>query len=259
MNEKMITLENVDLWRDGRMLLSDVNWRVTRGEHWVVLGRNGAGKTLLLKILAGYLWPSRGRVSVLGERFGGVDLRELRQDIGWVSAALAEKIPSWDSALDVVISGWFATFGLYQEVPPDLRKRALELMDEMGLSALVGQKFVNLSAGERQRVLLARSRLPQPRLLILDEPCSGLDLAAREKLLAQVSNMAKDPEGPTMLMVTHRVSEIMPCFTHGLLLHRSRILAQGPVSEVLTGDLLSQTLEFPLTVQRVNGRWRETV
>jgi iron complex transport system ATP-binding protein len=254
----VLKLKDVQLRRE-RTLLEEINWTVYHGQHWVVLGRNGAGKTLLLKILAGYLWPSRGEVHVLDERFGGVDLRELRQDIGWVSSALTEKIPTWDTALSVVLSGAYATFGLYTNPSPELLARAKNMMEDMGLTRLSGQEFSQLSAGEKQRVLLARSRLSQPRLLILDEPCTGLDLAAREKLLALVDRMARDPEGPTMLMVTHRVSEIVPGITHGLLLSQGRVLAAGPLDEVLTDDLLSRTLEIKVKVNQNQGRWQVLV
>ncbi|MBU2550456.1 MAG: ATP-binding cassette domain-containing protein [Proteobacteria bacterium] len=252
----VVQLENVSLRRDRQTLLQDVDWTVTRGQHWAVLGRNGAGKTLLLKILAGYLWPSRGEVRILDERFGGVDLRELRQDIGWVSSALTEKVPGADTALEVVVSGAYATFGLYELPPEDLVSRARRIMGDMGLAGLTGRRFADLSAGEKQRVLLARGRLPRPRLLILDEPCAGLDLAAGEKFLAQTDRLARDPKGPTTIMVTHRVSEIVPAVTHALLLHGGRILAAGPIRDVLTDDLLGRTLEIPLRVTRSGDRWR---
>ena len=249
-----VKLTNVNLWRD-HPLLVNINWTVRRRQNWVVLGRNGAGKTLLLRIVAGYLWPSQGEVDVLGERFGQVDLRELRQGLGWVSTALAERIPGHDTAREVVLSGAFATFGLYQPVSGELHNRADTLLAEMGLAALADRKFEDLSAGEKQRVLLARSRMPEPRLLILDEPCAGLDLAAREKLLSLISLMAADPAGPTMIMVTHRVSDIVPGFSHGLLIHQGRIAAAGPLDEVMTDDLLSRTLEIPLHITHRQGRW----
>lgn len=251
----VVELKDVRLNRN-RSLLENINWTVNRGEHWVVLGRNGAGKTLLLKILAGYLWPSRGEVNVLAERFGGVDLRELRQDIGWVSSALAEKIPSWDNALEVVLSGAFATFGLYREAPDSLVEKAQNLMDELGLSGLAGQDFSVLSAGEKQRVLLARARLSDPSLLILDEPCAGLDLASREKFLDLVEKMAEEPKGPTMIMVTHRASEIVPAITHGLLLRKGNIVASGPIDQVMTSELLSKTLEIDLNLSKIQGRFQ---
>ena len=252
--EPVIELNNVSLRRD-RALLTNIEWRVASGEHWVILGRNGAGKTLLLRLVAGYLWPSKGRIQVLGERYGRVDLRQLRREIGWVSAALIEKIPARDTALEVVLSGPYATFGLWEQPPDQLVADAEKLVADMGLESIMGQEFTSLSAGEKQRVLLARSRLAGPRLLILDEPCAGLDLAAREKLLTQVSRLAQDPQGPTLLLVTHRVSEIVPGFTHGLLLHQGRTLGAGPLAEVLTDELFSRAMEIPVKLNHQNGRW----
>ena len=252
---KVAELKNVTLRRQDRLLLDNIDWTVYRGEHWAVLGRNGAGKTLMLKILAGYLWPTSGRVDVLTERFGEVDLRELRQDIGWVSAALAERIPDWDSVRNVVLSGPYATFGLYEDPPNELKEKAAELMEDLGLTDLADQEFGNLSAGEKQRVLLARARLPEPRLLILDEPCAALDLSAREKFLALVEKTAGSPDGPTMLMVTHRVDEITPGFSHAIMLLHGRCLAAGPIREVLTDELFSQAMEIESFLARENGRW----
>jgi iron complex transport system ATP-binding protein len=254
----VVVLKDIHLWRQ-RPILQGINWTVERGQHWVVLGRNGAGKTLLLKITAGYLWPSRGEVHVLAERFGAVDLRELRQDIGWVSSALAEKIPDWDTALNVVLSGAYATFGLYHRPEAALVEAAERLMAEMGLLALKDQQFGDMSAGEKQRVILARSRLPRPNLLILDEPCAGLDLAAREKLLALVSAMARDPNGPTLLMVTHRVSEIPAGFTHAMLMHQGRAMASGRLQDVLTDRNFSRAMEVEVRLSQANGRWQARV
>jgi iron complex transport system ATP-binding protein len=244
--------------RDQR-LLDRVDWTIRRGEHWVVLGRNGAGKTLLLRILTGYLWPSQGRVSVLGHRYGTVDLRELRRGIGWVSSALAERIPSDEPVLSVVLSGPEATLGLYREPSVRMVEKARALMERFGLAHLENRPFGDLSAGERQRTILARSLLADPRLLILDEPSAGLDLAARERFLSQVQALAAEPEGPTLIMVTHRVEEIVPGFTHGLLLKRGQVMFAGPLAEALTDERFSQTMEIGLRLERPNGRWRATV
>jgi iron complex transport system ATP-binding protein len=252
--ELVIDIQNLDLWRD-RFLLEDVNWRVRRGEHWAVLGRNGAGKTLLLRVVAGYLWPSRGSVRVLGEPFGQVDLRALRRDIGWVSSALSERIPGGDNCFEVVLSGRYATFGLYQRPSSEDEDRARWLLEDMGLAGLAEQAWRNLSAGEKQRVLLARGRMPRPRLLILDEPCAGLDLAAREKLLALIEHIAHDPDGPTLLMVTHRVEELTSGFSHVLMLHRGRVAARGPIRDRLTDANLSAVMELPVRVNFDRGRW----
>jgi len=239
----------------GRDILKEVSWEVRRGQHWVVMGRNGAGKTLLLEVLAGYTWPSQGQVSVLGERYGAVDLRSLRRELGWVSAALREKIPGRESVLKVVLSGLYATFGLYETPPLEAVSRAKTLLSSIGLDPLIEQPFAQLSQGQQQRALLARSLIRRPALLLLDEPCAGLDLAGSEKYLDLVRRLAQTPGGPTLIMVTHRVSEIVAGFTHALLLHQGRVLASGALDKVLTDTLLSQTLETPVRVSRQSGRW----
>ncbi len=252
--DKILELNRVSLYRD-TVLLNNINWEVKKGQHWVVLGRNGAGKTLLLKILAGYIWPSRGRVSVLGKRFGAVDLRNLRKKIGWVSSALREKIPGKDNAMKVVLSGEFASFGLYEDPSPGILKKAERLLADTGLAHLAERRFSDLSQGEQQRVLLARSLLSEPELLILDEPCAGLDFAASHKFLNLINSLTRDQEGPALIMVTHRVSDIVAGITHGLLLHQGRAAASGPIDEVMEDGLLSRTLEIKVSVRKNNGYW----
>ena len=250
----VLELKNVSFVRE-KTLLDDIDWRVRQGEHWIILGRNGAGKTLLLQIVAGYIWPTKGRVSVLRERYGQVDLRELRQRIGWVSSALKVRIPGGNTALRVVLSGAFASFGLYEKPSQEIIERAGRLMGEMGLGDLAEKRFKNLSHGEQQRVILARCLMPGPELLILDEPCAGLDMAAGFKFLDLIAGMAAEEGGPTLLMVTHRLDEIVAGLTHGLLMHQGRILASGPLDMVMTDRMVSRTMEIPLSVQRINGYW----
>ncbi|MEE9517014.1 MAG: ATP-binding cassette domain-containing protein [Candidatus Adiutricales bacterium] len=252
--QTVLELKNVGFVRD-RTLLDDIDWRVRQGEHWIILGRNGAGKTLLLQIVAGYIWPTKGRVSVLRERYGQVDLRELRQRIGWVSSALKVRLPGGNTALRVVLSGAFASFGLYEKPSQEIIERAGRLMGEMSLGDLAEKRFKNLSHGEQQRVILARCLMPGPELLILDEPCAGLDMAASSRFLDLIAGMAAEEGGPTLLMVTHRMDEIVPGLTHGLLMRKGRILASGPLDKVMTDRMVSQTMEIPLSVQRINGYW----
>ena len=250
----VLELKNVSFMR-GKPLLEDIDWRVRRGEHWIIMGRNGAGKTLLLQIVAGYIWPTTGRVSVLGERYGQVDLRALRRKIGWVSSALKARIPGGNTVRRVVLSGAFASFGLYEEPDSEMIERAERLIGEMGLGDLAEKRFRDLSNGEQQRVILARSLMPGPELLILDEPCAGLDFAASARFLDQISGLAAEEHGPTLVMVTHRMDEIVPGLSHGLLLLKGHILGAGPLDEVMTDGLISRTLEIPLRVQHTNGYW----
>ena len=252
----VVKLEGVTLVRDGITLLDGVDWAVAPGEHWVVLGPNGSGKTTLLQVVAGYEQPTRGRVRVLGAVFGEVDLRGLRRAIGWVSPALAGRLHPRDSAEDVVVSGLFASIGLFFETPVAAdRSRAAELLEIMGCAHLAGRPFGVLSQGEQQRVLLARALMADPRLLVLDEPTAGLDMAAREDFLAALGVLTEAATGPTVLFVTHHLEEVAPGMTHALLLSGGRVVARGPKAAVLVDDLVSTTMGVGVEVFSRSGRF----
>jgi iron complex transport system ATP-binding protein len=251
----VLELTNVSLLRGDRIILKDLTWHIRKGEHWAVVGANGSGKTMLLKIATGYLWPSQGTVSVLGNRFGTVDLRELRTKIGWISAALRDLIPPRDSALEVVLSGRYASLGLWNPVDETDKTRATELLTVFHCDDLTTQPFGSLSQGEQQKILIARALLPTPRLLILDEPCSGLDLSAREQLLQTVYQVGSQPNGPTLIFVTHHIDEIVPIFTHALIMQAGQILAQGIKEHVLTPSTLSQAFGVSVNIIKTNGRY----
>lgn len=256
----IIDIENVTVERNGRAILRDVSWRVRRGEHWALVGANGAGKTTLLQVVCGTLWPTRGTVTVLGERYGGVDLRELRRRIGWFSSSLEPKVNPREPVSDLVASGRFATLGLQWDRPtPDDYARADRLLDLFEAEHVAHQAFATLSQGERQKALLCRALVADPPLVVLDEPCTGLDLAARERLLAGIERLARTGDGPTLVLVTHHVEEIVPAIKHTLLLADGRVAASGPNDAVLTGPVLGETLGVPLEVERRGGRFRATV
>jgi iron complex transport system ATP-binding protein len=251
----ILELTKVSLYRGDRVILEDLTWQVKRGDHWAVVGANGSGKTMMLKIATGYLWPSQGIVKVLGKRFGTIDLRELRTQIGWISAALRDLIPPQDSALDVVLSGRFASLGLWASVDDHDKTRALELLSLFNCEGVATQSFGSLSQGEQQKTLIARALLPTPRLLILDEPCSGLDLSAREQLLQTIHQVGTQSGGPTLIFVTHHIEEIIPIFTHALIMQSGRILAHGVKEQVLTTPILSQAFEVPVNIVIASGRY----
>ncbi|NLX58105.1 MAG: ABC transporter ATP-binding protein [Phycisphaerae bacterium] len=253
----MIDLNGITLIRDHRTILRNVSWRVRDGEHWALVGANGAGKTTLLQVVCGTLWPTEGDVRVLGRRYGETDLRRLRREIGWFSAALEPRISPREPVRDLVASGKFATLGLVFDRPTAAdRRRAGELLDVMGCSHVAGQAFGTLSQGERQKALLCRALMPDPRLLILDEPCTGLDLAARERLLDSVERLGRlRDQGPTLIMVTHHIEEITPAFSRVLLLRDGSVAAQGRKADVLTAPLLSDALGVRLSVRRAAGRF----
>ncbi|HEX3031215.1 MAG TPA: ABC transporter ATP-binding protein [Bacillota bacterium] len=251
---RVIHLHNVSLERDDSNLLSKVNWEVKRGENWSILGLNGAGKSLLLNIVTGYLWPTVGDVWVLGHQFGHVDLRELRKSIGWVSSALQEKLYQNETAEEIVLSGRFATIGLYDAPEAEDRAEAQRLLELLDCTYLRERPYKYLSQGERQRVLIARALINDPKLLILDEPCTGLDVFARENLLATIQNLGSAHQAPTLIYVTHHLDEILPVFSHTLLLRKGQVYSAGPNAEVLTPGNLSGFFNSPVTVNWHQGR-----
>jgi iron complex transport system ATP-binding protein len=253
---EVLQLHGVGVRRDGAALLRSVDWTVNENERWVVVGPNGAGKTTLLQVAATTLHPSDGAVAVLGERLGQTDVFDLRPRIGFTSAAVAEKVPASEKVIDLVLTASYAILGRWKEEydSTDLT-RAVELLDALGCANLIRRRFATLSEGERKRVLIARALMPDPELLLLDEPAAGLDLGGREDLIARLSRLAEDPTAPTMVLVTHHVEEVPRGFTHAMLLRRGSVVAAGKVDEVFTGEHLSRCFGLPLDVERQNGRW----
>lgn len=251
---KVIEMKQVSWEREHRPILDQINWQVRSGEHWAILGLNGSGKTTLLKMLNGYIFPTQGELCVLGQAFGSTDLRELRKLIGWVSIALQERMYASELTQDIVMSGKYASIGIYVKPPREDYLTAAGLMERMGCEHLIGHNFESCSQGEKQRLLIARALMAAPRLLIMDEACSGLDFLAREALLSSINELAADPAGPTILFVTHHIEEILPVFNRTLLLRRGQVFAQGNSQEMLTAALLSAFFETPVQVSWQNQR-----
>ena len=252
----VLTVTGLRVARGSTTILRDVAWRVQPGEHWVILGANGSGKTSLLKTLTGYLPPTAGEIAVLGRHYGASDWRELRLHIGVVTSAFVAAIPPAETALDTVISGKFAQLDLWARVTRADRAAATRLLRLTGAARLAAREWAYLSQGERQRVLIARALMPRPRLLILDEPCAGLDPVAREKFLHFVDRLARRRDAPALVFVTHHVEEITPAFTHALLLRGGRVVAAGPRAALLTSARLSATFGSALRLERRGGRYR---
>jgi iron complex transport system ATP-binding protein len=239
-------LEDVTLIRQQRRILDQISWKIEPGQHWVVLGANGSGKTTLLQLLAGYFWPSRGSITVLGEQFGRTDLRELRKKIGWVGSFLQVQIPPRQRAMDFIVSGKFASIGIFESPSTEDYAAAEEVAERLDCREILETPYCVLSQGEKQRALIARALIHRPELLILDEPCAGLDLVAREQLLQRLEELGRNNGGPTMIFVTHHLEEIMPVWSHVLLLKKGRCLAQGEKPRMLASDLLSETFDLPI-------------
>ena len=252
----IVDLQGVSVIRSGNVLLDGIDWRIGRGDRWVLLGANGSGKTTLVSVASTYLWPSRGTVSVLGKAVGAVDVRELRRHIGIVSAALEARIPMALSAFEVVLAG--ATGALapwWDRHGRGVRSKAADLLDLVGCADLRDRRFEVLSSGERQRVQIARALMPDPSLLLLDEPAAGLDLGAREQLAVIMARLNADVRLAAIVVVTHHVEEIAPGNTHALVLRKGRIVASGPVDDTVTGPVLSEAYGLRLQVSRLGGRF----
>lgn len=256
MSVPALAMVGVGFTRDGRDLLNGVDWRVEADQDWVVIGLNGSGKTSLIRIAALYEHPSRGTVDVLGQRLGRTDVRVLRTRLSLVSAAMADLVRPNLSATEVVMCGRFAALEPWWHTYTDAdRARARELLAAQGVGAVADHPMGTLSSGERQRTLLARALMNEPGLVLLDEPTAGLDLRGREELVDRLDALAVDPDAAPLVLVTHHVEEIPPGFTHLLALRDGRVLAQGPVDDVLTAELLSDTFGLRLVLERRDGRF----
>ncbi len=252
----VLELADVTVRRGDAVLLDQVSWEVRDGERWVVLGPNGAGKTTLLQLASAQIHPTSGVVGLLGEVLGTVDVFELRPRVGLTSAALADRIPRHEVVRDVVVSASYGVVGRWRESYDEMdHQRAQRLLDEIGAGHLAERVFGTLSEGERKRVQVARALMTDPELLLLDEPAAGLDLGGREDLVTSLSALARDPDAPATVLVSHHVEEIPPGFTHALLLRRGTVVAAGPVADVVTRENLSETFSMPLALRRSQGRW----
>ncbi|UHA73100.1 ABC transporter ATP-binding protein [Paenibacillus sp. 481] len=248
----MINVSHVSFQREERHILNDINWQVNDGEHWVLLGRNGSGKTTLLELLTAYQFPSSGTIQVLGQTYGQTDVREVRKQIGYISQSVVEKLTLTDSVWEIVATGAFAFLRFYEHIPENIKEQSHDLLERLGIGHLADQPLAVCSQGERKKILLARALMGQPKLLIMDEPCAGLDLFEREKLLEDLEVTLH--RQLSVIYVTHHLEEITPLFTHVALLHQGRMVAAGPKHEVLRPQLLSQTYDLSLQVDWVNDR-----
>jgi iron complex transport system ATP-binding protein len=253
------SLDNVGFVRDGRAILSDISWTIDQSERWVIVGPNGAGKTTLLGMLASFVQPSRGSVTVLGEQLGKTDVFELRPRVGFASSDMARRIPDNESVTDAVLTAAWGVTGRWQEAYEDIDvRRATRVLSEWRLDHLASHFVGTLSDGERKRVQIARAVMTDPELLLLDEPAGSLDVGAREDVIEMLDHFSSEPTSPAMVMVTHHVEEIPAGFTHLLVLQDGKIIAKGPITETLTGEVMSEAFGRPLSITHNNGRYQAT-
>jgi len=256
MNSKtVLSITGLSIERDKTVILQEVNWRVVRGQHWVILGANGSGKTSLLSALTGYLMPTAGEVSVLGETYGHSDWRELRKKIGLVSSSIRQMMSDDEPALATVASGKYAMIDFWGRLTRAEKTQARHLLKQVECEYLAEREWRVLSQGERQRVLIGRALMAKPQVLILDEPCAGLDPAAREHFLQFVQRLGSHKNSPTLILVTHHVEEIMPVFSDVLVLKGGHVLAAGKKGEALNSRNLSDAFNASMTLRRLGKRY----
>lgn len=232
--------------------MDNVSLEVKEGENWVILGRNGSGKTTILEIMTGYLFPSKGTVEVLGYKYGQCDVREVRKEIGYIGPSLMEKMSLNDPVWEVVATGAYAYLRFYETIPNEVKEKAISMLEDMNLGNMAFHPFGTLSQGERKKAMLARCLMADPKLLIMDEPCAGLDLYEREKMLAEVDKLRQ--RNVSVVYVTHHVEEIVPLFTHVALIRDGKLAGSGPKEVVLTQEMILATYDVPVDVEWDGGR-----
>jgi iron complex transport system ATP-binding protein len=252
----VLRVSNLSVRRGSTIILNGVSWSIAPGQHWVILGPNGSGKTSLLSALTGYLMPTQGEVEVLGQRYGSSDWRELRKRIGLVSSSIRQMLAENEPAIETVISGKDAILDFWGAITAPDRRRARSILRLVECEYLADRPWRVLSQGERQRVLIGRALMADPPLLILDEPCAGLDPVARERFLGFVQRMAAGPMAPALILTTHHVEEIVPTFSHVLLLREGKVIAAGPKEDVLSSRCLTRAFGAGMRVRRRLGRFQ---
>ncbi len=252
-----VRLDGATVVQGGTTILDDISWELRRGEHAVVLGPNGAGKTTLLRLLSGYRQPTRGTVEVLGGRLGSIDVRALRRRVGIISDALEGLITRRTNLRGLVAAGAHGvTMATRRELDAESLERADVALATVGIAHLGDRRGIEVSEGEWKRARLARALVAEPELLLLDEPCSGLDLAQREQFLHTLDTTLAAAGGPTLVLVTHHLDEVSTAtISQAVLLREGHAVASGDITETLTSELVSTTFGVPVTVERRHGRF----
>ena len=251
--EKILSYKNVSFRRDGREILKNINWEIKKDENWALLGLNGSGKSTLLSMIPAYTFATSGEVSVFEKKFGTCVWAEVKEKVGFVSSSLNTFSDSLNNQTlnNIVLSGKYNSIGIYQEITQKDREKANNIIKDFKLSHLKLNKYITLSQGEQRKTLLARAFMNEPSLLILDEPCSGLDIRAREIFLKTLEESKSDIP---FIYVTHQIEEIIPSITHVAILDNGKIVSQGNKFKVLTEENLSKLYGIDLKIEWSNNR-----
>jgi iron complex transport system ATP-binding protein len=253
----VLDFNNITVLRDQKPILNNVDWQVRSDQRWVIIGPNGAGKTTLLRVAASQIHPSTGTAKLLGSTLGQVNVFDLRTRIGFASNAMSSHIPNSESVLDAVMTASYGITGRWNEMYDDVdERRARRVLAEWQLDELADRAFGTLSDGEKKRAQIARAVMPDPELLLLDEPVASLDMAAREHTISVLGNYASAPTAPAIIMVTHHIEEIPTGFTHALILSRGQVYAAGEIDSTLTTEKISGAFGFGLEISKDGGRFR---
>ncbi|MGT2908101.1 ABC transporter ATP-binding protein [Streptococcus dentiloxodontae] len=250
----LISMKNVTLSRQGKILLSNISWTVEKGETWAILGLNGAGKSTLLKLIMAEFFPSSGDIEILDHHFGHGDITDLRKRIGIVSSFITERLPKHLKADKIVLTGKYKSSILFKAYGEAELEEARQMLCSLGASDLIDRQYFTLSQGEKQIVLIARSLMEDPDIIILDEATSGLDLFAREKLLRQIDKIAELPHAPLVIYVTHHAEEITERMDHILLLRQGEVIAQGSKAEIITPKVLTDFYQSPVSIVPIDDK-----
>ncbi|MGB3413798.1 MAG: ATP-binding cassette domain-containing protein [Microbacteriaceae bacterium] len=254
-SDTVLELNDVTFQRQGKLILDRVNLEIRRGEHWALLGPNGAGKSTILGFCGALTHPSTGSVHILGHQLGRTDLQTLRKKIGHVNPRHPLRSPL--SIIEVVLTGLTGSIETPMRWEPSAEQTDLAraLVDSIGLQGKQDLRWPTLSQGERGRTLIARALIAEPEILLLDEPSTGLDVAAREQLLETISGLEHSHPELSSILVTHHLEELPSSTSHALLISHGKIVASGAVDDVITSENISLSFEHPIEVEYRNDRW----
>lgn len=250
----IIDLQDVSYRKNGKTILDNVNWQVEAGEHWIILGLNGSGKTTLLNLINGYIFPAfGGKANVLGYEFGSCPIADLRKHIGWISNSLSQNIPVSDTPLEIILSGKFASIGLWEKVSDTDIKQAEDVLEKLGIMKLRDRTYGSLSQGEKQKVIIGRALISDPDIIIFDEACNGLDIFAKKDLYGLIETLAQDQK--SIFFVTHNTDEILPMFNKALLIKEGKVHSKGNLKDVIQQENLQDFYGSDVDVFERNDRF----